>query len=136
MRKPVLAGLTFSLLLFGILVTLLLPPRASRVTRANYERIEEGMSRAEVEEILGGPPGDYRTRPTRRRPVSLKQISLLAEEPVEYRQWEGGEGIVEVGFDPTDAACSKWFTPTEVEGGLLDLLRWRLSRRWRQLWGR
>jgi hypothetical protein len=34
------------------------PP--SRVTRENYDCIQEGMTRAEVEAILG-PPGDYRT---------------------------------------------------------------------------
>jgi hypothetical protein len=35
-------------------------PRADRVTRANYDRIQFGMTPAEVEAILG-PPGDCRT---------------------------------------------------------------------------
>jgi hypothetical protein len=87
MRKPLLAGLTFSLLLFGILLTLLLPPRASRVTRANYGRIEEGMSRAQVEEVLGGP-GDYTTEPTA---LSLVPLPTSYEE---FTVWltRGGSG--------------------------------------------
>jgi hypothetical protein len=37
-------------------------PREDRVTRGNFDRIRAGMSRAEVEAILG-PPGDYTTGP-------------------------------------------------------------------------
>ena len=33
-------------------------PRMDRITRENFDRISKGMSRAEVEAILG-PPGDY-----------------------------------------------------------------------------
>jgi hypothetical protein len=62
MRKPLLAGVAFFLVLLGITLPLLLP-RSSRVTRANYGRIEEGMSLAQAEEILGGPPADYRNGP-------------------------------------------------------------------------
>jgi hypothetical protein len=39
----------------------LLWPRQDRITPENLDRIELGMTRAEVEAILGGPPGDYRT---------------------------------------------------------------------------
>jgi len=35
-------------------------PRADRITEANFERIRVGMSRTDVEAILG-PPGDFRT---------------------------------------------------------------------------
>src|SRR5262245_23034627 len=35
-------------------------PRADRITLENYDRIRDGMTRAEVEAILG-PPGDQRT---------------------------------------------------------------------------
>src|SRR5262249_60673684 len=50
------------LLLFGLLAVMaalavavwLVWPR-SAINRANYERIEQGMTRAEVEAILGGP---------------------------------------------------------------------------------
>ncbi len=35
-------------------------PRPNRFTREDYDRIHKGMTRAEVEAILG-PPGDYTT---------------------------------------------------------------------------
>jgi hypothetical protein len=37
-------------------------PRADRITRGDFDRISAGMSRAQVEAILG-PPGDYTTGP-------------------------------------------------------------------------
>jgi hypothetical protein len=43
--------------------TVVLWPRADRITLENFDRIKKGMRRAEVEAILG-PPGDYTTGPT------------------------------------------------------------------------
>ena len=33
------------------------------IDQEHYERIKLGMSQAEIEAILGGPPGDFRTTP-------------------------------------------------------------------------
>ena len=38
-------------------------PKAASITFANYERIQEGMTEADVNALLGVPPGDYRSRP-------------------------------------------------------------------------
>ena len=38
-------------------------PRADRITPENYARVQPGMTRAEVEAILG-PPGDFRKGPS------------------------------------------------------------------------
>ena len=51
----VLAGL--AVVAAGVVV---LWPRPDRITRENCDRIRPGMTRAEVEAILG-PPDDYRT---------------------------------------------------------------------------
>src|SRR6516164_10518508 len=55
----VLAGLAG---LVAAVVVVLWPRPSLRITLENCKRIREGMSRAEVEAILG-PPGDYRTGP-------------------------------------------------------------------------
>ena len=47
-------------------------PRPDRITRANYDRIRMGMSRAEVEAILG-PPGDYTTGPVASMKIPIRQ---------------------------------------------------------------
>jgi hypothetical protein len=51
--------LSIAMIALGI-ITLLVWPRPSRFTEQNVKLIKEGMSRAEVESILG-PPGDYTT---------------------------------------------------------------------------
>jgi hypothetical protein len=56
-RKLLLLLAGLAVLAVGVVV---LWPRTDRITRENYDRIQPGMTRAEVEAILG-PPGDYRT---------------------------------------------------------------------------
>ena len=55
MRKLAVAVLALALLLVGTLLPLVRPLRCP-VNRAAFERIKVGMTRAEVEAILGGPP--------------------------------------------------------------------------------
>jgi hypothetical protein len=136
MKKPLLAVVAVLLVLVGILLTLLLP-RPSKVTRANFERIEVGMSKPEVEEILGGPPGDYRDRPTythARVDFLLGLVGAFAPGR-EERGWHGNQGVIEVTFDGPGVVAEKQFTE-ETPAGWAETLRWRLNRRWERLWGR
>jgi hypothetical protein len=62
MRKLRIGLLAVVLVLFGALFALLRPWHCP-VNGAAAARIEKSMKQAEVQEILGGPPGDYTTRP-------------------------------------------------------------------------
>src|SRR5438874_7970559 len=83
---------TAALLGLGVSLIVLTPQhRRSGITQENFERIKEGMTEEEVEEILGGPPGTYTDRPI-----------IVFESGVMFRRWwVGEEGIVtiEVTFD-------------------------------------
>jgi hypothetical protein len=71
-----IAGLVLAVLVaIGAFV---LWPQSDRVTRENFDRIREGMSRAQVEAILG-PPGDYRIGPT----VAVDPPEHLSTDPLE-----------------------------------------------------
>jgi hypothetical protein len=76
--------LVAGLLAVGVCLTLavlvLLPPRPG-VTKANYDRIEEGMSLAEINAILGRPPD---------------MVEGGAEEM--WHGWIGEDGFVHVVF--------------------------------------
>ncbi len=67
-RRRLLGALALVLALaFGIAVGMLLRRTVFRprlFTIASYQRVAQGMSRADVEAALG-PPGDYTTGPTR-----------------------------------------------------------------------
>jgi hypothetical protein len=80
-------------------------PNRAGVSEANYRRITAGMSRQEVETILGGPPGDYSTGPV---VTTFAPIVNLTRDPwwcCEERDptWIGNDGkiIVRFGDDGT-----------------------------------
>lgn len=50
---------TFRCLMLIAMALVIAGCRAERVTRANFNRIETGMTRAEVEAILGKPENSY-----------------------------------------------------------------------------
>ncbi len=122
-------------------------PRPERVTRENYERIQNGMNRAEVEAVLG-PPGDYRTGPTRvywdfEDDVSgdfdpddsdfstYDEIGLPITITID--KWEGNAGRVKVLYDETGRSVqTSFFRSESVKRSTLEILRWRAKRQWRR----
>jgi hypothetical protein len=133
----VLAGLTV-LLAFG---TLLLWPRghASRqFTRQNFDCIQSGMSRAEVEGILG-PPGDYTNGPTQRGAgpgMSERQDWSNLQVPSKYVSWESDEGSIEVRFASgggwNGAYLKSYLSNRKVEQSPLENFLWRARRQWQR----
>jgi hypothetical protein len=105
--------------------SLVLWPRADRITQENLDRIREGMSRARVESILGGPPGDYRTVRTRAeaegasdRTLRADQLYALSSEIVYVedsrvrRVWIGNEGFIAIYFESEVVAEPLVIKPT------------------------
>jgi hypothetical protein len=120
-RKPLLAGVAFFLVLVGLVVPLARPRRCP-VTPGAFGCIQRGMSQAEVEHVLGGPPGDSRTRPIQ---VGLTHWDFRREGRLEV--WYGDEGAVLVYFHSTGAvAQAKEFKPAAA-ARLFETLRWRLN---------
>jgi hypothetical protein len=65
-------------------------PRRPMASQADCDRIEIGMTRAQVEHVLGGPPGDYCTQPT-----SPHSLSMYAA----WDKWLGDGGTIVVDYD-------------------------------------
>jgi hypothetical protein len=104
------------------------PPTNPRITRENVGRIKEGMTREEVEAILG-PAGDYRTGPT--GAIGGQSEFLRDTESLAPPLW----------WVSDDAQAMVWFVDGKVwltlvnsmepgPVGLFELLRWRWNR-WR-----
>jgi SmpA / OmlA family len=89
-----LVSLPLTLAAIAVLAVILLfavRPRRVMASKRDCDRIEIGMSREQVEQILGGPPGDYRTRPTHEYPLGYV-----------YRFWEvwkGDGGVILIDFE-------------------------------------
>lgn len=128
-------------------------PRTSQVTPENLTLIREGMTRAEVEKVLGGPPGDYRTGPTLEDPDNPRCCGLIDPQasaverlsgidryarldPDHIRDqgdWFGDDGFISVLFT-RGVVEEKYFIRTEMrqQNPLANLL-WRVKRQWRKL---
>ena len=132
-----LAGLA---VVIAVLTSALLP-QPNRVTAANICRIHKGMTRNEVEAILGSP-GDYSTGPiVYEMPALGGGIDWVESEDafdglkhfqIDAR-WAGDEGTIAVNYEfnqpPTvcivDAAIHK-----RKPQRLLDNFVWRAKRQW------
>jgi hypothetical protein len=124
--SELLVVLVVLLVLLGTML-LLIFPQESRVTKAAFDRIEEGMTLAEVEAVLGGPEGDYRTRPTGL--VLDPYGGGLMMYQGTLREWWGDEAYILVGFDAGGRVELRRFVEVVQirDPGLIELLQWRLQ---------
>ena len=65
----------------------------TKITKANAERVKEGMTRAEVVAILGQPTGS-------------QVVAQINDTKVSAPTWKGGGITVVVMFSPTDDKVS------------------------------
>jgi hypothetical protein len=118
--------------------TFTLWPRPHRFTREDCRRVREGMTRAEVEALLG-PPGDYRTGPVdydggfvplKITPLTMPQITPLSEDIV---RWTGDSAYIAVLFDSAGCVQTWYVVPTsKTAQSPLGALLWRAERQWRR----
>jgi hypothetical protein len=95
-------------LALGVLSTI---PRGPGVTKANFDRIEYGMKKAEVEEIFGndGVP-----------------MLLGGEEVKGERFWDGEDGLgAHITFS-NERVDGKFWCPDPEKETILGKIRWRL----------
>jgi hypothetical protein len=137
-RRWIIVSLALVLILTG--AAFVFWPRASRVTRENFQRLHGRMTRTEVEAILG-PPGDYRTGPTGAISaprwdylhVFEEAESPLAEAAGAVDEWQSDSVVIRVAYGRSDAAAeASCWDHERQERGLLDNLLWRAGHLWRR----
>jgi hypothetical protein len=114
MRRLLLGvGALALLALAGLLIPRLLPPRPG-VTRANYGRLHEGLTPAEVKDILG------------RGPDLARHQNPPSTFPLAEGCWEGEGFTITVYFDWDERVSGKYLTERDSTflGRLRRLLRW------------
>jgi hypothetical protein len=114
-------------------VAVVLWPKPPRVTWESFDRLHTGMSRPEVEAILG-PPGNYTTSPPGAMGESIVQDAETGEQDapgVTGLIWIAEAGIIEVNFDNVGQASRIVYSPlTPLNQNLLDNFLWRAKRQW------
>jgi hypothetical protein len=99
-----LAAAAVGLVLSVWLAAWLLQPRAAHIDEAACDRIEVGMTRRQVEDILGGPPGFYAAG----KLASFSDSPPAPGEPAP-EDWWGEGGRVSVTFDAEGHVTHKRF---------------------------
>jgi hypothetical protein len=138
-RRPtgrwVIAGLGLAVfLLFGLislvfLVPMPVPKPLVRVNQAQFQRIAEGMTEAEVEDLLGGPPGDYTWGRTYVICDSMASYAMFDGEEVE--EWRSDDAIIRVYFGPEGTMVRKksedflWMPPPTIAERVKDWVKGR-----------
>jgi hypothetical protein len=147
MTKRILVRLSILLLLaaagFFAIVWFTLPNH--NINRGAFERLEFNMSRAEVEAILGCPPGNYCSAGAEGEitladgspggiPIreifddALAPVGGDAAECFRTAIWASDNGMIVVVFDVNNAITKKDFLPIRVNGIVAQVRRWLMSR--------
>jgi hypothetical protein len=107
-RWIVLAGILAACVCLTLGVLALLPPRPG-VTEANVERIEDGMTREEVEALLGGPGEFSYPRPSKAlAPAKKYRDGVLWCHP-------RSNATVIVNFDDRERVVGKTWVPASPQ---------------------
>jgi hypothetical protein len=130
--KVTTSRLVVGLVAVAVSVTLLLLPAGSGgpgVTWANYCIVRPGMTRAEVEDLLGGPPGGYSTEF-----VWLERDPSLPPAPYDGDLWWGDDGGIIVQFDSSQKVVAHgWLKCTYGTKYSFRRWVWRLEEWWQEL---
>jgi hypothetical protein len=125
-----LVALLSAVALSAVLLLLLLArPDGPSVSWRNYCRIQPGMTRAEVEELLGGPAGGYCTEWT-----ELELDLSLPPPPDDGEMWSADDGGIIVMFDRSGRVQAHGWVRSKY-GTKWSIRRfvWRLDRWWRDV---
>lgn len=110
----VVAGLAVLSLAFAVL--LYRHYHARRFTRQDFLSLREGMTLAEIEQVLGCPPGNYCTGPTNPDDVppgsGRDEFGSLRWHFTKEAVWSSDTGRIDIAFDARGKAFSGFFVPT------------------------
>jgi len=134
----------------GVLLLLAVPfgyaavilwPQPNRITPENFNRIEKGLSRAQVQSILG-PPGDYRSGPTDEwwNPDFDPSTGKPLLDPITGRPffpadrcWWVDAGLICVDFDDSGFVSEYYYCDLKMaQQNPLENFLWRVKRQWRR----
>src|SRR5262249_28973773 len=105
------------------------PPGASW---ANVERVENGMTRAEVEAIIG-PPGDYRAGPTNYEPAGISR-GVIIEADERLYAWAFDDYFLTARYDASGRLERMMYQVvcSPAEESRAGDFAWQLKRQWRR----
>jgi hypothetical protein len=83
--------------------------RGRLIDRAHFDRVKVGMRFEEVEAVLGGPPGDFRTGHVLYFEPSSSTLNSIEGRGWRLERWGGDVGQILVTFDRRGAVRLRYF---------------------------
>jgi hypothetical protein len=106
-----LVGVLVGAVIGAVTVAYLTAPPHPRINPGQYERIREGMTLADVNLIIGGPPGDYDPGNVGIRVRVIDGAENFGENPfLEQMYWGGAEYEIGVLLDRDGIVIAKQLT--------------------------
>jgi len=128
-RRAIYCGSALAFVLAGLTSLWLWTRETVHITRENFERIQIGMTQKDVEEILGGPPGDYRQRKSiEYEGRSWHELIIKVQPtPASHPMWWGTRGAIQINLTEEGQVREKvHFDPIVIETTFWDRIRsWR-----------
>jgi hypothetical protein len=114
-KKRVGYGLLIGILFVAsaVLLFILFSTQSAGINRTRFESLAIGMSKIQVQSILGGPPGDY----TSGKVFVFAYESTRLPPEIVYDEWYGDEGRICVWFDLHGKASHMCFTEASIIPG-------------------
>jgi hypothetical protein len=100
-RRLACIGILTTIAVAGTVVFVLGRP-SHPICERSFRQIRPGMSQETVEQLLGGPPGDYRTE------IPFENIEFVNRDG-EERVWKSDYGSIYVWFDESSIVLSAEF---------------------------
>lgn len=87
-------------LLVSMALLPMIPVKERRLKIENYPRIAKGMTLKEVEDLLGGPPGNYGLHPIGKELMTLEGYPEIPGAVEKH--WKNETNLLEIYFDSGD----------------------------------
>ncbi len=126
--KWLLAGVAAACVALAAALAALWAQPPSRITRENFDRIHVGMTRAEVEAILG-PSGEYNSGPTLYVCDAVYPGEFAPSPDVCLPvSWQCDTGAIEVWIDSERVYCASFSYGLRIRQSPFENLLWRVKR--------
>jgi hypothetical protein len=109
-------------------------PQSDRITRANFQRLREGMTAAEVVAILGSS-GDYRTEPViydiLQQSAYFQPLIDADDFTIRHCYWCNDTSEIIVSFNRSfNVERFGWVNAVGSNSSSFETFRWRVNRQW------
>jgi hypothetical protein len=129
-----------AVVLSGLTYMLLSSPCPPAIPQDILDRINAGMNRSDIEDIIGSPPGDYRSGPVVEIPRATYGIDwedevrgMVDVSSLPTYEWETDRAKLELTFLKSGRVATGSLTEVRRKHiGPLDMLVWRIERLWRR----